>query len=77
MAQKTFLECSGTKLQSDERDIMLPMDWSQEIQQWCQDNDIQVEAVQHQIIIQCMFGVTLWRIPDEQQRAWFLLRWWS
>ena len=75
MAQKTFLERSGTKLQSDERDIMLPIDWSQEIQQWCQDNDIQVEAVQHQIIFQSMFGVTLWRIPDEQQRAWFALRW--
>ena len=77
MAQKTFLERSGTKLQSDDRDFMLPMNWSQEIQQWCQDNDIQVEAVQHQIIFQSMFGVTLWRIPDEQQRAWFLLRWWS
>jgi hypothetical protein len=75
MAQKTFLERSGTKLQSDDRDFMLPMDWSQEIQQWCLDNDIQVEVVQHQIIIQSMFGVTLWRIPDEQQRAWFALRW--
>ena len=75
MAQKTFLERSGTKLQSDGRDFMLPMSLSQEIRQWCQDNNIQVEAVQHQIIIQSMFGVTLWRIPDEQQRAWFALRW--
>lgn len=77
MAQKTFLERSGTKLQSDERDIMLPMNWSQEIQQWCQDNNIQAVRVQNQVIVQTMFGVTLWRIPDEQQRAWFLLRWWS
>jgi hypothetical protein len=75
MAQKTFLERSGTKLQSDDRDFMLPMGLSQEIRQWCQDNDIQVEAVQHQIIIQSMFGLTLWRIPDEQQRAWFALKW--
>ena len=75
MVLKTFLERSGTKLQSDDRDFMLPMSLSQEIRQWCQDNNIQVEAVQHQIIIQSMFGVTLWRIPDEQQRAWFALRW--
>ena len=75
MAQKTFLERSGTKLQSDERDIMLPLSLGREIQQWCQDNNIQAVRVQNQVIVQTMFGVTLWRIPDEQQRAWFALRW--
>jgi hypothetical protein len=75
MALKTFLDIHGTKLQSDDRDFMLPLSLGREIQQWCQDNDIQAVRVQNQVIVQTMFGVTLWRIPDEQQRAWFALRW--
>ena len=75
MALKTFLDIGGTKLQSDDRDFMLPLSLGQDIKQWCQDNNIQAVAVQNQVIAQSMFGVTLWRIPDEQQRAWFALRW--
>ena len=75
MAQKIFLELSGTKLQSDERDIMVPMADRFIIEKWCQDNNIQAQQVYHQLGVQHLLGVMLWRIPDEQQRAWFALRW--
>jgi hypothetical protein len=75
MAEKVFLEQGSFRLISDERDIMLPLRLTKEVQKWCLTNNIKAEQNQKQAIIQSYYGVTLWRIKDEQQRAWFILRW--
>ena len=75
MAEKVFIERDFGQLISDERDIMLPLRLTKEVQEWCLTNNIKAERSQKQAIIQSYYGVTLWRIKDEQQRAWFILRW--
>ena len=75
MAEKVFIKQDSYSLIGDERDIMLPMGLSKQVREWCESNDIKVEQNQLQIILQTNFGVTLWRVRDEQQRMWFALRW--
>jgi hypothetical protein len=75
MAEKVFMERGSTQLISDERDIMLPLRLTKEVQEWCLTNNITAEQSQKQAIIQSYYGVTLWRIKDERQRAWFMLKW--
>ena len=72
MAEKVFIERKSYKLISDERDVMLPMGLTNQVEEWCLNNNITAEP---QIFAQTLFGVTLWRIKDEQQRMWFTLRW--
>lgn len=75
MAKKVFIQRDFYQLVSDERDIMLPMSLTKEVHDWCDSNNISAEQSQRQVITQSAFGVTLWRIKDEQQRVWFALRW--
>jgi len=77
MSEKVFIdiESADIKLVGDHRDIMLPMKMTKEIQAWCDSNKVIAEPVQNHVIIQTMFGVTLWRIKDDEQRMLFTLRW--
>ena len=75
MAEKVFIKRDSYLLMSDERDIMLPMGLTNQVEEWCLNNNITAERVQRQSIGQSAFGVTLWRIKDEQHRMWFTLRW--
>lgn len=75
MAEKVFMKRDSYLLMSDERDIMLPMGLTKQVEEWCLNNNITAERVQRQSIGQSAFGVTLWRIKGEQHRMWFILRW--
>ena len=75
MAEKVFIKRDSYLLMSDERDIMLPMGSTKQVEEWCLNNNITAERVPRQIFVQTAFGVTLWRIKDEQHRMWFTLRW--
>ena len=75
MAEKVFMKRDSYLLMSDERDIMLPMGLTNQVEEWCLNNNITAERVQRQSIGQSAFGVTRWRIKDEQHRMWFTLRW--
>lgn len=77
MTEKVFIdiESADVKLIGDHRDIMMPMKLTKEIQAWCEGNAIIAEPVQNHVMIQTMFGVTLWRIKDDKDRMWFTLRW--
>jgi hypothetical protein len=77
MAEKVFIdiEAADVKLIGDHRDIMLPAKLIEEIQAWCDANNVIAERLQNHVTIQRMFGVTLWRIKDEEQRMWFALKW--
>ena len=77
MAQKVFIDVESTdiKLVSDDRDIMLPLAVRPQVEEWCRVNEITAEPVGDRVFIQTMFGVTLWRVRDEQQRLAFILRW--
>ena len=74
MAEKVFIERKSLQLISDELDVMLPMGLTNQVEEWCLNNNITAERVP-QIFVQTAFGVTLWRIKDERQRMWFTLRW--
>jgi len=74
MAEKVFIERKSYKLISDERDVMLPMGLTKQVEEWCLNNNITAERAP-QIFVQTALGVTLWRIKDERKRMWFKLRW--
>jgi len=74
MAEKVFIERKSFQLISDERDIMLPMGLTKQVEEWCLNNNITAERAP-QIFFQTALSVTLWRIKDEQHRMWFTLRW--
>jgi hypothetical protein len=78
MATKTFIEINGLKLISDERDIMVPSEYYQDVVDWCSTNDVDVTVPQgtynHPTAAR-IFKVHLWRIKDTEQRLIFSLRW--
>lgn len=79
-ASKVFLESGGSQLISDERDIMVAARYRSQVLQWCRESGVEVEDPGGNYtndIAQKQFGVNIWRIRDEQQRAWFALRWGS
>lgn len=78
MATRVFLEINGRQLISDERDIMVPAQHRQQVIQWCHDMGVKVESPggnYSHALAEKMFGVNVWRVRDQQQRAWFGLRW--
>lgn len=78
MGTKVFIEKGKFKLIGDERDIMLPTQYKIAVLEWCRKNSIEVECPiteDHQHIARQYFGVNFWRIRDEQQRTWFILKW--
>ena len=78
MAEKIFMERDRFVLRADDRDIMLPAQNKMAVVRWCRRNNIDFEfplSKDQQEIVKHYFGVNIWRVRDEQQRMWFLLRW--
>ena len=70
MAIKEFAhDASGYVLMGDEKDIAVAASKRQEVYEWCGENKITIEYQG------TLGGVDVWRVRDEQQRAWFALRW--
>ncbi len=78
MAEKIFMERDRLVLRGDDRDFMLPVQYRMAVLRWCRLNGIDVETPLNkdgEHIAQQYFGVNLWRVRDEKQRAWFALKW--
>lgn len=69
VGQKIFKEKGGLSFRSDERDIAVPYSMRQAVYEWCGANKITVEYQG------TLGGTDVWRVRDEQQRAWFTMRW--
>ena len=70
MALKEFAQdARGYVFMSDEKDIAVPFSYRQEVYEWCGENKIIIEYQG------TLGGTDVWRIKDDQQRAWFALRW--
>ncbi len=59
----------GYTLMGDSRDIAVPYSKRQSVFEWCGANKITVEFQGN------MGGTDVWRVRDDQQRAWFAMRW--
>ena len=78
MAEKIFMTRDRFTLRGDDRDIMVPAQYKSSVLRWCRKNKIDVEcplSKDHQDIVKHYFGVNLWRIRNDQQRMWFIMRW--
>jgi hypothetical protein len=78
MGTKIFCKRHDLVVQSDERDVMLPAQYTTTVLSWCKQNGVNIESPldrAEQEIVKQSFGVNIWRVRDEQQRSWFLLRW--
>lgn len=78
MAERIFMERDRLTLRGDDRDIMLPAESKKAVLKWCRRNRIQIECPlnkDNEQIARHYFGVNLWRVKDEQQRMWFMLKW--
>lgn len=70
MALKEFAQdARGYVFMSDEKDIAVPFSRRQAVYEWCGENKIIIEYQG------TLGGTDVWRIKDDQQRAWFALRW--
>lgn len=66
---KVFVSKNKLRLVGDSRDVTVAYSLRQSVWDWCTENNITVEY-------QGTLGDTdLWRVRDEQQRAWFNLKW--
>lgn len=72
---KIFARRGEMKLISDKRDIMLPMKMYNKVKAWCLENDIEADMAPANPFTQTMFEVTLWRVKNEKDRTFFLLKW--
>ena len=72
MARKELVhDLNGYVLMGDERDIAVPYSHRQEVYEWAGLNRITIEYQG------TLGGVDVWRVRDDQQRAWFALKWQS
>ena len=69
MNTRVFAEKGRVKLVGDERDIGIVSNYRQDVWAWCDANKIDLEYQG------TLANIDLWRIKDEEQRAWFMLRW--
>lgn len=66
---KVFAEKGRVKLVGDEKDVPVSTWWRDAVWQWCENSGIVLEYQG------TLNGTDLWRIRDEKQRSWFILRW--
>lgn len=59
----------GYVLMGDSRDIAVAYSKRQEVYDWCGTNKITVEYQG------TLGGTDLWRVHDDEQRSWFVLKW--
>jgi hypothetical protein len=70
MSQKEFgRTLNGYVFMSDERDIGVSWSKRQEVHDWAGTNGITIEYQG------TLGGIDVWRVRNDQQRAWFNLRW--
>jgi len=70
MGRKEFgQDARGHVFMSDERDIAIPWSKRHEVHAWAEQNEI---AIKYQ---GTLGGLDVWRVQDDQHRAWFNLRW--
>lgn len=62
-------DARGYTLWGDFDDIAVPHSKRQDVYEWCGQNKITVEYQG------TLGGTDVWRVRDEEQRAWFMLRW--
>ena len=78
MGTKAFIDINGLKLTSDERDVMVPAKYYDDVISWCNAVGIDLTVpggnYSHQSAKK-LFNVNLWRVKDEQQRMMFVLKW--
>ena len=67
--KKEFFIYNGHSVASDTRDHLLDGNLDADVYAWCRENSINA------FINIKLEGKSIWRIPDEKQRAWFALRW--
>lgn len=74
MGTKVFARRGELELVSDDRDVMV--DWNRrlDVWAWCEENGIEFEYSDSAHVTK-HFGVDLWRIKNDQQRVWFMLKW--
>ena len=78
MAEKIFMKRDGIVLRGDDRDFMLPAQYKMAVLRWCRLNHIDIECPLSQAnrgLARGYFGMDIWRVKDEKQRMWFMLRW--
>lgn len=66
---KTHFLWNGYHICSDHRDICLPGELDYAVYKWCNES-----AVNGSIFMK-LEDHSVWRIKDEQDRAWFILKW--
>jgi len=67
--QREFFKFNGYSVASDRRDVELAGYLDADVYIWCRENKIDAEIntkLDHR---------SIWRIKDDQHRAWFILRW--
>ncbi len=69
MNTRVFAEKGRVKLVGDERDIGIVSNYRKDVWAWCDANKIDLEYQG------TLANIDVWRIKDEEQRAWFMLRW--
>ena len=69
MGTKTFSEQDGLKFVGDERDIGVISNYRQDVWDWCDANNVDLEYQG------TLGGLDVWRIKNEKQRTAFILRW--
>ena len=70
MALKEFAyDDRGYVFMSDERDIATPYRLRQQVYAWAGTNGVTIEYQG------TLGGLDVWRIRDDQHRAWFTLKW--
>lgn len=69
MGAKVFATQGEYKFVSDDRDIAVPFAKRQEVYEWAGANHITLEYQG------TLGGKDVWRVRDDEQRAWFTLRW--
>jgi hypothetical protein len=70
MALKEFArDDRGYVFMSDARDIATPYSKRQEVYEWAGENSITIEYQG------TLGGFDVWRVLNDQDRAWFNLRW--
>lgn len=69
VGQKIFAAKGRVQLVGDPRDIAVDAGQRQDVWDWCHQNNITPEYQG------TLAHTDLWRVRDERQRAWFVLRW--
>jgi len=69
MNTRVFAEKGRVKLVGDERDIGIVSNYRKDVWAWCDAIKIDLEYQG------TLANIDVWRIKDEEQRAWFILRW--